>query len=182
MKTAGVLPIEIAKLIGGKEEEKAIQFAKNHVTKLNKKEDYQKRFQDIKSRNANGDETHMHINIFDEAHYGATSNQGDNQTAYQIYANEWNSQDYPRVINIMVSATPWNLQTVNTKFESTEVGEKEGELVIVKNQTERRKFKRTFFMYEVDWTLSHGGKFNRGRKLRLMVSSSFKYLLTVGAN
>jgi hypothetical protein len=68
------------------------------VLKLNTKEDYRLRVKEIEEYVTNNP-THLHINIFDEAHHSATSK--DN--AGGEFANSWNSDDHENVINLLVS-------------------------------------------------------------------------------
>ena len=75
------------------------------VLKLNTKEDYRLRVKEIEEYVTNNP-THLHINIFDEAHHSATSKDdagGEFGSAYEIFANSWNSDDHENVINLLVS-------------------------------------------------------------------------------
>ena len=60
----------------------------------------------------------LFVIVFDEAHHGATSftsdlnNSGDQArpSPYNKLAGSWNSEDFPNVVVLLVSATAWNLQ------------------------------------------------------------------------
>ena len=69
----------------------------------------------------------------------------------------------------MVSATPWNLQTVQTRFEPTEVGYKNGQLSIVDGLSSGREFKKKFKLYETKWSESYVRAFEEGKEVLLMV-------------
>ena len=60
----------------------------------------------------------LHVIVFDEAHYSATSKtvKEERKTPYSKLAESWNSKDFPNVVVLLVSATPWNLQTINTRI------------------------------------------------------------------
>ena len=85
--------------------DKAREYVRIRVLKLNTKEDYRLRVKEIEKYVTNNP-THLHINIFDEAHHSATSKDdagGEFGSAYEIFANSWNSDDHENVINLLVS-------------------------------------------------------------------------------
>ena len=65
----------------------------------------------------------LQLLIFDEAHYGATqqTKTDKRQTPYSSILQHYNSQEYPNVIVLLVTATPWNLLTVSSKLSDSEV-------------------------------------------------------------
>ena len=68
----------------------------------------------------------------------------------------------------MVSATPWNLQTVKTRFELTEVGWKNDTLEIIGSQVSGRTQKK-FNLHEMNWSDSYNKAFKEGKEVLLMV-------------
>ena len=66
---------------------------------------------------------HLTVVICDEAHFGATgkTDDQDRETPYSLLLNHYNSEDFPRVIVIMVTATPWSLLTTYSRIELTKV-------------------------------------------------------------
>ena len=93
----------------------------------------------------------------------------DTGSSYEIFANLWNSDEHPNVINLMVSATPWNLQTVKTRFESTEVGWKNDVLEIIRGQVSGRAYRKKFKLHEMNWSASYNKAFKEGKEVLLMV-------------
>lgn len=163
------------------DEYKAEEFLASRVMKLNKvKGDYKERYDQLAAKNQKGKcDTHLHINVFDEAHFG---NSTDKNTAYQLYANSWNSDDHPRVVNLLVTATPWNLLTTSTKLEKTrvtkELDEQGNEKIcrVDDDQVTRRKGVNSYSLHEINWQLSYGDAFSKGKLVRLkvlMVSHNF---------
>ena len=69
----------------------------------------------------------------------------------------------------MVSATPWNLQTVKTRFESTEVGWKNDMLEIIQGQVSGRAFRKKLKLHEMNWSASYNKAFKEGKEVLLMV-------------
>ena len=85
--------------------DKAREYVRIRVLKLNTKEDYRLRVKEIEEYVKNNP-THLHVNIFDEAHHSATSKEdtgGEFGSAYEIFANSWNSDDHENVINLLVT-------------------------------------------------------------------------------
>ena len=68
-----------------------------------------------------------------------------------------------------VTATGWNLQTVQTRFEQTEVGWKNGELEILDDQVSGRAFRKKFHLYEIKWANTLDKTFQEGIEVILMV-------------
>ena len=69
--------------------ETALKYVQARIIKLNKGDDYNKPIEKLKKkvqRNPN----FLLINIFDEAHHGATSNE-EKDTTYEKCVNPWNS-------------------------------------------------------------------------------------------
>ena len=69
----------------------------------------------------------------------------------------------------MVSATPWNLQTVKTRFELTEVGWKNDTLEIIGSQVSGRAYQKKFNLHEMNWSDSYNKAFKEGKEVLLMV-------------
>ena len=99
---------------------------------------------------------------------------------YEKLIKPWNSQDYPNVIVLSVSATPWNLQTVNTKINrKREViqDSKSGEISEFKEADDiHDRYKRSkFSLHEIPWMGSHESDLKQGiKKCRLVVGTPCK--------
>ena len=93
----------------------------------------------------------------------------DTGSSYEIFANQWNSEEHGNVINLMVSATPWNLQTVRTRFELTEVGWNDNKLETIDDQVSGRAYHRKFKLHEMNWSASYDKAFKDGKEVILMV-------------
>ena len=91
---------------------------------------------------------------------------------YERWVNFWNSEDHPNVINIFVSATPWNLMSKESKFEDLEIGYNTvtSKYEMVTQETKRRLLTNRLMLYDLNWSLCHYEEYKKGRKLRLMVS------------
>ena len=120
----GVLPDHILIQVDTEKE----KFAKIRVQKYVHKPDKKVRLEEIKTKAKNP--KCLQLLIFDEAHYGATkqTKEGFRQTPYSSILQHYNSQDYPNVIVLLVTATPWNLLTVSSKLSDSEVMYENGEL------------------------------------------------------
>ena len=89
----------------------------------------------------------------------------------------WNSQDFPNVFVFQISATPWNLQTVNSRIENTEVIQDSRTGKISKLDHDKDKYRREKFkLNEVQWMSSHESDLKIGKKCRLVVSEIFMFL------
>ena len=121
----GVLPGYILTQLDTEKE----RFAKIRVQKYIHKEDKDVRLDEIKTK-AKKNPKCLQLLIFDEAHYGATqqTKEGVRQTPYSSILQHYNSQVYPNVIVLLVTATPWNLLTVSSKLSDSEVMYENGEL------------------------------------------------------
>ena len=84
----------------------------------------------------------------------------------------WNSEDYPNVFVLQISATPWNLQTVNTRIENIEViqNSKTDEISELDGASRDRYRREKFKLNEVQWINSHESDLKRGKECRLVVS------------
>ena len=130
-----------------------------------------KRIEEIKENSKNP--KCLQLLIFDEAHYGATKqpNEDKCETPYSKITQHYNSRDYPNVIIVLVTATPWNLLTVSSKLPKTEVMfnpdngrlEKcEGTLSVLDND-------RKHLLHLIEWNQGIDRSFQDGKDLRLMV-------------
>ena len=97
------------------------KFANIRVQKYVHKPEKDVRLNEIKTKAKNPQ--CLQLLIFDEAHYGATqqTKEGFRQTPYSSILQHYNSQDYPNVIVLLVTATPWNLLTVCSKLSDSKV-------------------------------------------------------------
>ena len=77
----------------------------------------------------------------------------------------------------MVSATPWNLQTVRTRIESTEVGWKDGKIEKIDGQVSGRAYHRKFNLHEMNWSASYDKAFKDGKEVILMVNDYYIHTL-----
>ena len=135
-----------------------------------------KRLQEIKNR-AKENPKCLQILIFDEAHHGATSqHQKDKrETPYSFLSSEFNSDDYPNVIVLLVSATPWNLMTVLTKLEKEVVicspqGDNGiGKLESKEGTLSSLKTKQEIQLHEIAWNHGQEGDLLNGKKVKIMV-------------
>ena len=148
-----------------------VRYAKLRVMKLSKGQSNHERYEKILEKVAKNPD-HLHINIIDEAHHSTTCNQNVN-TMYQKYINPWNSEDHPNVINIYVSATPWNLMTDISRFQhDVTIGlnsDKKYEFSTSLGD-ERKKLKNPTALFDIKWTQAHHGDFKKGKEVRLMVT------------
>ena len=98
----------------------------------------------------------------------------DKESPYEMLTSPWNSDDYPNVFVFQISATPWNLQTVNTRIENIDVIQnlQTGEIseldVVSTDRYRREKFK----LNEVKWINSHESDLRKGKMCRLVVSTN----------
>ena len=96
----------------------------------------------------------------------------ENESAYEMLSMPWNSKEYPNVFVLQVSATPWNLQTVQTRIENTEVIQNSttDEISVLDNASRDRYRREKFKLNEVQWINSHESDLKRGKECRLVVS------------
>ena len=122
MSTPNVLPKRIQDSIGTANEDiVAREFTSRRVAKYDKSEKVMDRREEIIA-NSKSDPTKLTIIIFDEAHYSATSETAKGEeSAYSKLLNHLNSDDYPNIVVLMISATPFNLLTLSSRFENTMV-------------------------------------------------------------
>ena len=112
----------------------------------------------------------FYVIIFDEAHHGATTNE-DNSTPYSKLAF-WNSQDFPNVFVLLVSATPWNLLSVKSKVPNREVSmEPRKDYQIIETGPDRKN-RRKFDLHKIQWSDSYESDLRIGKACRIMVSSN----------
>lgn len=105
--------------------------------------------------------------ILDEAHYGATTNE-ENTTPYSRLALPWNSEEFPNVFVLLVSATPWNLLSVTSKIHFQEVcmDLKNSEIYVPEASIKNRK---KFKLHHIQWSDSHESDLKIGKPCRIMV-------------
>ena len=99
-----------------------MEYARLRVQKYwHKDETYNRRDEIIRRAKENPDL--LQILIFDEAHYSATSKteKSKKETPYSTLLNYLNSDEYPNILVLLVTATPWNLLTVSSKLRQTEI-------------------------------------------------------------
>ena len=115
----------------------------------------------------------LFVIVFDEAHYSATSSKSsDSQyTPYEDLARPWNSEEFPNVFVLQISATPWNLQTINTRISDLEVFQdpKTHQLIEANLNTTHRYKRGKFKLNEIEWVSSHESDLKIGKKYRLVV-------------
>ena len=67
----------------------ALDYIQKRIMKINKRDDYEKRFKKLKKKVKNN-KRFLLVNIFDEAHHGATCGHGED-SMYEKFVNFWNS-------------------------------------------------------------------------------------------
>lgn len=123
----------------------------------------------------------LFVIVCDEAHYGATSgtsdlNNGGDQSKpspYAKLAGSWNSEDYPNVVVLLVSATAWNLQTSSSRIDrSTEVlidPSREYEIREIQRENTDRYRRTKTLLHEVHWNNHLESELKYGKDCRLLV-------------
>ena len=142
------------------------------VQKYCHSDDIKTRLKEIKNR-AKSEPNLLQIHIFDEAHYSATSQPDENkqETPYAMLLNYLNSDDYPNIIVLLVTATPWNLLTASSKLRKTEVIlDESGNLVPCGRGLESKKANRKVLLHEITWNHGYEGNFRKGNKTKLQVT------------
>ena len=91
-----------------------------------------------------------------------------------MLTSPWNSDDYPNVFVFQISATPWNLQTVNTRIENIDVIQnlQTGEICELDVTSTDRYRREKFKLNEVKWINSHESDLRKGKMCRLVVSTN----------
>lgn len=106
--------------------------------------------------------------MFDEAHHGATAKE-DRETPYSKLLSPWNSEDYPNVFILMVSATPWNLLSVSSKLPKRNVTMNPKNDYEISESESNFKNRREFNLHQIHWSDSHESNLKIGKKVRIMV-------------
>ena len=170
----GVLPWEIMKKLGTPKEDEALRFANVRIqryVKTIKDKIQDKRIEEIKE-NAK-DPKCLQLLIFDEAHHGATkqSNEDKSETPYSKLTQHYNSKDYPNIIILLVTATPWNLLTVSSKLPKTEVmfNPRNGQLEKDKGTLSALDNDKKVPLHEIQYHHCIDRSFQDGKDLKLMV-------------
>ena len=85
----------------------------------------------------------------------ATRREDDLDTPYSQLSNPWNSEDFPNVFVLQISATPWNLQTVNSRIENIDVFQDPSTGQMSKNEIKDNYRRGKFKLNEIQWMNSH---------------------------
>ena len=90
---------------------------------------------------------------------------------YQKYINPWNSEDHPNVINIYVSATPWNLMTDTNRFPQHSFGfnSETKKYDFFTENIKGRTLKNPTKVFDIRWAQGSTKDFQKGKEVRLMV-------------
>ena len=134
---------------------------------------------------ATNDQHTLFVIVFDEAHYSATSvtsdlnNGGDlsKPSPYAKLAGSWNSEDFPNVVVLLVSATAWNLQTSTSRIDrTTEVlfdPTREYEIREIQRENTDRYRRTKTLLHEVHWNNHLESELKIGKHCRLLVRVFF---------
>ena len=153
-------------------EKELLKHAKVRVQKYVHSGKTKKRLAEIK-QNAQRDPKLLQVIVCDEAHYSATSQPDEDkrETPYSLLVNWANSEDYPNVIVILVTATPWNLVTTGTKLPQTQVEyDENGRLKSSDKTLAAIKNHRKTKLHEITSSHQYEGDLSVGKKTKLMVS------------
>ena len=176
VNTEGVLPRKYCKRTSQKDKDEAFEYAEVRVQKYCHSDPTDKRLKKIKA-NAE-DPKFLQILIFDEAHYSATSQKDatKKETPYSKLLNYINSEEYPNIIVLLITATPWNLLTVSSKVERTEVriGDN-GEPESCEGDLPYLEAHRKTPLHEIAWNQGYEGEYLMGKKIKLEVIISFQF-------
>ena len=176
LNVEGVLPPKYYSRFSQRDEDNAFEYAEYRVQKYCHSDLTDKRMEMIKANSE--DRKFLQILIYDEAHYSATS-QTDatkRETPYSKLLNYINSEDYPNIIVLLITATPWNLLTVSSKVERTEVriGDN-GEPESCEGDLPYLEAHRKTPLHEIAWNQGYEGEYLMGKKIKLEVIISFQF-------
>ena len=171
--TEGVLPKKYSVRNSQKDEDEALNYAQERVQRYCHSEPIEERLAQIKTQAE--DPKFLQILVFDEAHYSATSQKDEmkRETPYSKLLNYINSEKYPNVIVLLVTATPWNLLTVSSKIERTEIKiAKDGQLESCEGELPYLETHRKTRLHEITWNHGFEGDYRVGKKVILEVNCS----------
>ena len=158
--------------------ESAEKFARIRVQKIVHKQDKDDRLEEIKKKAENP--KCLQLLIFDEAHYGATqqTKEGKQETPYSSILKHYNSQEYPNVIILLVTATPWNLLTVSSKLSDSMVmyDPTTGDLQSCDDSLAAIHTNRKTHSHQIPWNYGHEREIQEGKEIKLMVISVICFL------
>ena len=106
----------------------------------------------------------------------ATRREDDLDTPYSQLSNPWNSEDFPNVFVLQISATPWNLQTVNSRIENIDVFQDPSTGQMSKNEIKDNYRRGKFKLNEIQWMNSHESNLKIGKECRLIVRYYWSHL------
>ena len=97
-------------------------------------------------------------------------NNQKNSPAYQWVSSHFNSVDYPNVVVVKISATPWNLVTLTSRFDLQTTVNMDSEGRIVADQAGIASRQSNTKLHLIDWDEGMIAQIRLGYRVKLLVS------------